>query len=160
MSVDFFRMPLQTHQKKIAFPALLAKMPSFVWYERQSFRGGKNLGGKIQRKFPVVGSLTRWEESWWWRFESSSVPLWHWTHFWPNMWGTQSLRQGQGLQRIQRKFLLVALNPLLAFSLMFSNRPGFVCSPSFLNRRKSYHPSVWMPNGHMTQFELTSISSE
>lgn len=34
--------------------------------------------------------------------------------------------------KIQRKFLLVALNPLLAFSLMFSNRPGFVCSASFL----------------------------
>ena len=34
---------------------------------------------------------------------------------------------------IQRKFLLVALNPLLAFSLMFSKSPGFVCSPSFLN---------------------------
>ena len=35
-------------------------------------------------------------------------------------------------RKIQRKFLLVALNPLLAFSLMFSNRPGFVCSASFL----------------------------
>ena len=33
---------------------------------------------------------------------------------------------------IQRKFLLVALKPLLAFSLMFSNKPGLVCSPSFL----------------------------
>ena len=57
----------------------------------------------------------------------------------------------------------MALNPLLAFSLMFSNRPGFACSPSFLNRRRLYHnqltmwyvlykestefvPSAWMPN--------------
>ena len=45
--------------------------------------------------------------------------------------------------KIQRKFLLVALNPLLAFSLMFSNRPGFVCSASFLNSRRSYINDQW-----------------
>ena len=43
--------------------------------------------------------------------------------------GEKSLGQNG---KIQRKFLLVALKPLLAFSLMFSNRPGFVCSASFL----------------------------
>ena len=53
------------------------------------------------------------------------------TCFLPFGWEFQ---RGEGSNgKNQRKFLLVALNPLLAFSLMFSKRPGFVCSPSFLN---------------------------
>ena len=66
--------------------------------------------------------------SFWWE-----VPLlWHWTTL-----SNHSKHVGKSFKGLQRKFLLVALNPLLAFSLMFSNRPGFVCSASFLNKRRS-----------------------